>query len=235
MQREPETSRRPFVSFSFHRVLPEWRRLPSEERAEHRREFAEVVHRWCRPDQMRVVPSSVVGLHAGAELMLWRICYSLDCLQNMAADVLATRLGGYLETPFSYLSMTRQSAYVIDEEPQTSMLRGVVRPGGSRYLFVHPLVRSRNWYLLPFEDRQRAINEVLEIYKEFPLDHVHVTYSFGLDSQDVVVAIETHRPEVLVEGTMRLREAESSGFILSDTPVFSCVKASLEDALARLG
>lgn len=235
MEREKETPRRQFVSFSFYHVLPEWRRLALQERDEHRRELADVIRKWCQPDNMRVLTYSTVGMRGDAELMLWRICYSLNCLQEMAADVLRTRIGGYLTTPYSYLGMTQRSEYLINEQQETPLLRGALRPGGSRYLFVYPLVRTRDWYLLPFEDRQRAIRELLKFYAEYPQEHVHVTYSFGIDSQDFVVAIETDRPELLVERTMRLRETESSIYVQSDTPVFSCVRQTVDEALTRLG
>lgn len=235
MERDKETPRRQFISFSFYHLLPEWRRLPLQERQEQRQEFGEVIRKWCQPDNMRVLAYSTVGLRGDADLMLWRICYSLDCLQQMATDVLRTRIGGYLTTPYSYLSMTQRSEYLINEQEAAPLLRSGVRPGGSRYLFVYPLVRTRSWYLLPFEDRQRAIKELLKFYPEYPQEHVHVTYSFGIDSQDFVVAIETDRPELLVERTMRLRETESSMYVHSDTPVFSCVRQTVEETLARLG
>ena len=40
---------RQMVSFSFFKVMPEWRRLPAAERAEHKRQFAEILKRWNQP------------------------------------------------------------------------------------------------------------------------------------------------------------------------------------------
>ena len=136
MERGKETPRRQFVSFSFYHLLPEWRRLPQPERDEQRRDLGEVIRKWCQPDNMRVLTYSTVGMRGDADLMLWRICYSINCLQEMAADVLRTRMGGYLTTPYSYLSMTQRSEYLLNEQEETPFLRGAVRPGGSRYLFV---------------------------------------------------------------------------------------------------
>jgi chlorite dismutase len=235
MEKEREGPRRQYISFGFYRVLPEWRRLPLAERQEHRCELAAALRQWCQPGKTRVLPYSMVGMTGGADFMLWRISYSLEALQDMASDVRRTRLGGYLETPCSYLGMTLRSQFAIDERENGSPLRSTVRPGEHRFLFVFPLVRTRSWYLLPFEDRQRCVNEMVKISQEFPHTNVHVTYSFGLDSQDFVIAIETDHPDALVERTMRLREAESSAFVQSDTPVFTCIQRSLEDTLERLG
>ncbi|MFB3815840.1 MAG: chlorite dismutase family protein [Terriglobales bacterium] len=227
--------RRQFVSFSFYRVLPEWRRLPLEEREQHRREFGDVIHKWNVPETMRVLSYSLTGTRGDADMMLWRICYSVSCLQEMAADLLRTRLGGYLETPYSYLGMTRQSGYVIGEDDRQHSLKGVARPGESQFLFMYPLVRTRAWYMLPFEDRQRMVRELVDLARDFADTHLHVIYSFGLDDQDFVVAVETDHPERYVERIMRGREVEASPYTQRDTPMFTCVRASVEEMLERIG
>src|SRR5438093_13292693 len=87
--------RRQLISFTFYKVMPEWRRLPRSERQEHKREAAEVLHRWADFAELRLLSYSTVGTRPDCDMALWRICYSLDCLQSMSAEFLATRLGGY--------------------------------------------------------------------------------------------------------------------------------------------
>jgi chlorite dismutase len=105
--------RRQVVSFSFYKVQPEWRRLAQQEKAEHRGEFGSIIGKWRNSEQMTVLTYSLAGLRAGADIMLWRICYSLECLQQMQAELTHTRLGSFLETPHSFLAMTRRSQYKI--------------------------------------------------------------------------------------------------------------------------
>ena len=38
--------KRQIVCFSFYKVMPEWRRLPAEERAAHKAEFGAVLVKW---------------------------------------------------------------------------------------------------------------------------------------------------------------------------------------------
>src|SRR5437868_15552009 len=117
MSSQPETNqRRQMVSFSFYRVQPEWRRLDAATRSAQRHEFCEVVRRWGQGDKMRVLPYSLVGMRPDCEMLLWRICYSLDHLQLMSKELLATAMGAYLETPYSYLAMTKRSIYLIGHE-----------------------------------------------------------------------------------------------------------------------
>ena len=53
--------KRQIVSFQFFKVMPEWRRLPTEERTAHKQAFAAVVKRWNQPDKMLTLPYSTVG------------------------------------------------------------------------------------------------------------------------------------------------------------------------------
>ena len=234
-----EGPRRQFVSFSFYRVLPEWRRLPLAEREQHRRELVETVRRWNAPDTMKVLSYSLVGLRADTDFLLWRICYSVACLQEMSSDLLRTRLGGYLEVSYSYLGMTRHSAYQLGdanhEHHHHHEFRGTACPGAGKYLFVYPLVRTQAWYLLPFEDRQRMVSEIVQLGREFPGMHLYVVYSFGLDDQDFMLALETDHPDRYVERVMRMREVEASPYTQRDTPMFTCVQTSLQETLERLG
>jgi chlorite dismutase len=236
MHETKETHRRQFVSFGFIKVAPEWRRLPSGEREEHRREFAEVITKWQVADTMKALTYSTVGLRADADFMLWRICYSLDCLQEMAAHLFRTRLGGYINVTHSLLGMTRHSEYAIGADTTVDRaLKGVIRPGGHRYLIVYPLVRTRSWYVLPFEERRRMVNELIKLSSEFPNTRLNVAYSFGLDEQDFVIAVETDSPDEYQERMMEAKEIDISPFTERDQPKFTCVRVTLEDMLERIG
>ena len=228
--------KRQTIGFTFYKVLPEWRRLPAAERAEHKRQFAEVVTRWNQPGRLLSLSYSTVGLRGDCDMVLWTICYSVDDLNQMRADLLATSLGGYLETPYSYLSMTKRSQYLIDHEHEGQAdSRGFLRPGGQKYIFIYPFWKTRSWYLLPLEERQRLMNEHIRVGHEYPRVKLNTTYSFGIDDQEFVVAFETNYPEDFLDLVQRLRETEISPYTLKDTPIFTCIRMTPEDMLARLG
>jgi chlorite dismutase len=229
-------SRRQFVNFAFYKMAPEWRRLPLDEREEQRREFADAVRRWQVADTMKILTYSLVGLRADADFMLWRICYSLDCLQEMSSDLLHTRMSGYLTLTRSYLGMTRHSQYAIGDDSAVSHhLRGHIRVGGYKYLCVYPLVRTRNWYVLPFEERRRMVNELIKLSSDFPNTRLNVIYSFGLDEQDFVIAVETDSPDEYEERMMDARELDISPYTERDTPKTIGIRAPLGDMLERVG
>ncbi len=228
--------RRQIIGFTFYKVLPEWRRLPAAERAEQRQQFADVIARWNQPSRMLSLSYSTVGLRGDCDMVLWTICYTVDDLNQMRAELLASALGGYLETPYSYLSMTKRSQYLIDHEHEGQAdSRGFLRPGGQKYIFIYPFWKTRSWYLLPIEERQRLMNEHIRVGHEYPRVKLNTTYSFGIDDQEFVVAFETNYPEDFLDLVQRLRETEISPYTLKDTPIFSCIRLTPEDMLARLG
>ena len=231
----PKDTRRQIVSFSFYRVDAAWRRLSLDEREEHRLEFAETIRKWQVAETMKILTYSTMGLRADADFLLWRICYSLECLQEMSADLLRTRLGAYLQVSRSYLGMTRRSQYEIGAENDHVAELRAIRPGGFKYLFLYPLVRTRSWYVLPFEERRRMVQELIKLSSDFPGTRLNVIYSFGLDDQDFVIAMETDNPEEFEERMMQSRELEISPYTERDIPKSSCLRTSLEEMLDRIG
>ena len=129
---KPETPvKRQMIGFSFFKVMPEWRRLPAAERAEQKRLFAEVLARWNQPGRLLSLTYSTVGLRPDCDMALWRICYSVDDLSEMMAELMATPLGGYLQLANNYISMTKRSPYLIGHEHEGQHdSRGSIRPGG---------------------------------------------------------------------------------------------------------
>ena len=177
---------------------------------------------------MLVTAYSLVGIRGDCDFMLWRIGYEPLKLQEMGARLLATGLGNYLATPYSYFSMTKRSLYVdkhTHEGQEGTRLRIV--PGQFRYLFVYPFVKSKAWYRLTKHARQGMMDEHIEIGHRYPTVRLNTTYSFGLDDQEFVLAFESDKPEHFVDLVMELRHSEATGYTTRDTPTFTCVHCEL--------
>ena len=161
--------KRQIVCFQFFKVMPEWRRLPAQERAAHKQPLATVMERWNQADRMLTLTYSTVGTRSECDLMLWRICTTVDDLNQMTAELMATPMGGYLETAFSYLAMTKRSQYLIGHEHEGQAdSRGFLRPGRQKYIFVYPFWKTRAWYLLPKDERQRLMTEHIRVGPSVP-------------------------------------------------------------------
>src|SRR6267154_2095464 len=53
--------KRQIVCFSFYKVMPEWRRLPAEEKAAHKHTFADVLERWNKVGEFLSLTYSTIG------------------------------------------------------------------------------------------------------------------------------------------------------------------------------
>ena len=228
-------ARRQIITFTFYRAEPEWRRVPGSERAEHRREFAEIINRWNAAGCMRIVPYSTVGTRADAQMMLWRICYSLDELQHMSGELLGSQLGGYLRIAHNYLGMTKRSRYMIQHEASRQVDIRAIRPGEHKYLFLSPMVKTAAWYTLDPDQRQTIINEQINELTNFPKVKLNIVYSFGMDDHDFLLAYESDSPEDVLDAVQAMRETESNRYNQRDTPMFTCVRTTPQEMLERLG
>src|ERR671927_335335 len=153
-----------YVAYTFYKVDPAWRRLPIDEREAGKDAFAEVVESWAsRMAGLRAY--SVAGVRPDCDFFLWKITERYADLGELGAELNATPLAGWLETPYSYLATTKPSQYT-----SARKARKIV-PRNSPYLVVYPFVKVRPWYALPEEDRQRAMDEHIRVGAGYPKIH----------------------------------------------------------------
>lgn len=226
-------AKRQFVNFSFWKLDPAFRRLGDHEKLQARSEFLAVMTQ-NRPGLI-CLTYSTVGLRPSTDFLLWRISHSPEDFQRQTQSINKTRLGAYLINPHSMVSMTKRSSYIDQLDPHhTAESRTNIIPGKAKYLFVYPFVKTRQWYLLPQEERQRIMNEHIKMGLDYPSVKLNTTYSFGLDDQDFVVAFETEKPDDFLDLVMNLRETESSKYTQRDTPMFMCLHMSMGQILDQL-
>jgi len=217
-----------YVAYTFFRVDPAWRRLPSSERQAHKDAFAEVVEDFAeRFEHLRAY--STAGVRPDCDFFLWKITERYDLLEELGTALNATPLAGWLETPCSYLATTKASQYTSARKPRK------ITPHGLPYLIVYPFVKVRPWYALTEEERQRAMDEHIRIGREeFPGIKNHTTYSFGIDDQEFMTAFECEEPADFMHLMLRLRDSEASRYTERDTPIFVGRFVPVREALGAL-
>jgi chlorite dismutase len=229
-----ENRGRTMVQFAFYKFDAAWRRQPDEVREKDKADFACAVEEAA--DEMMVRAYSLVGIRGDADLMLWNAAPDIALFQKHGSRLLNTGIGRWATQPYCYLAMTKDSQYKDPTEKNAPEGRRlVVRPTGRQFLFVYPFVKTRQWYALPYEERQRIMRQHIEYGHKFPTVKLNTTYSFGIDDQEFVVAFETDIAADFLDLVQSLRETESSLFTLRDTPIFTCVQMSIKDALDAVG
>jgi chlorite dismutase len=226
--------KRQFVSFEFYKVTEEFRKLSRGKRESVKKSFLKAVDSFKNDGIL--LAYSTVGFKADVDLMLWKISYDIDAFQRLSSAVMKSEMGPYLKTPASYLAQTKRSTY-IDKHQHDGQdgNRMNVYPGRFKYIFIYPFVKTREWYLLSKEERQRIMDEHIRVGTAFPSVKLNTTYSFGLDDQDFVVAFESDEPADFLDLVMALRETEGSKYTVRDTPIYTCRLHELKVALDLLG
>ncbi len=229
-----ENRGRTMVQFAFYKTDPAWRRLPDLEREKDKEAFACAVEEAA--DDMVVRSYTLAGIRGDTDMLLWMASPDLDQLRSHSSRFLRTGIGRWMTQPYCYLAMTKASQYKDPTEKNAPEGRRLVlRPTGRKFLFVYPFVKTRPWYMLPLEERQKAMHGHIEVGHKYPTIKLNTTYSFGIDDQEFVVAFETDVPADFLDLVQQLRETEASKYTLRDTPTFTCVQASIQDALDAIG
>jgi chlorite dismutase len=225
---DDKNSSEKFFTFTFYKVDPKWRWLNELGKDEASREFLELLN--AARKRIKIRTYSTIGLRHDSEFMIWTMSPSLENIQILASKIYTTILGKYIEPTSTYLSLTRKSFYSnqvklgfeTEEEPL-------------RYAVVYPFIKSREWYLLPFEKRKEMMEEHIRVGRKYPEIRLNTTYSFGIDDQDFMLAFETDDLSKFQSLIIDLRETQVSKYIIKDTPMIPCVLKNIEEIIKSLG
>jgi chlorite dismutase len=100
---------------------------------------------------------------------------------------------------------------------------------------VYPFAKTAEWYQMSRDARQGMMNEHIRVGHEFDDVRQVLAYTTGLDDQEFIVAYETDRLERHQDLVIALRATEGRRYTLRDTPIFTAVHRTLDDALHLLG
>jgi chlorite dismutase len=210
---------------------PAWRRRSDEERHDDGCRFGEA-DAAAEIEGVRSLTYSSVGLEPGVDLLFWRMAPSVDALETAAAGLLRAGLGRWLTVRHSLIGRIGPSQYVRKPTDQEQSLFAGER---SRYLVVYPFTKSTDWYLLSNEARQGIMNEHMRVGHGYPMVRQALAYSFGLDSQEFVVAYETDDLVAFGDLVRALRSTESRRSTVSDTPILLGIHRPMDEVLGLLG
>jgi chlorite dismutase len=227
-------SQREFLKYTFFKVDGGWRFLDDEEKRKAKEEFSAVFAEFSK--HMIVRSYSLVGIRGDTDFVFWSISRRLQDFQDFASKLFSTKLGKYLQVPYSYLAVTRESEYLggHKHENQEGVSLGR-RPSDARYMFVYPFAKKREWYFLPHDERRVMMAQHFKLGHKYPSIKINTGYSFGLDDQEFVLAFETDNPLDFSELVMEMRSSEASRYTALETPLFTCISTAVNKILNQLG
>jgi len=210
---------------------PAWRRRPDDERHQDGCDFG-AAYADVELRGGRTISYSSVGLEAGVDVLLWRMAPSVEALEESAAALLRSGLGRWLTVTHSLVGRIGPSQYV---RKPTGQEQSPFDGERLKYLVVYPFTKSTDWYLLSKEARQGVMNEHMRVGHEYPSIRQALAYSFGLDSQEFVVAYETDDLVAFGDLVRALRATESRRSTVTDTPILLGIHRPMDQILALLG
>ena len=217
-----------YLNFSFYKVDSKWRWLNDIGKEEAAKEFSSLVE--IANTKMKVRTYSTLGLRKESDFMIWSISESLEKIQVLTSKVYSTVLGKYIEPSEVYLSTSRPSVYSNQVTPSFMKNEEPLK-----YNIVYPFIKSREWYLLPFDKRSEMMQEHINVGKKFPQIRLNTSYSFGISDQDFMLAFETDNLMDFQDLIIKLRETQVSMHVLKDTPMIVCVHKNIFDIIKSFG
>jgi chlorite dismutase len=217
-----------YLNFSFYKIDPKWRWLNDIGKEEAAKEFAMLIE--TARTKMKVETYSTIGLRKESEFMIWMISDTVEKMQILTSKIYSTVIGKYIDISELYLSAARPSAY-------SSILTPAFMTDNKpmKYNVVYPFIKSREWYLLPFEERKKMMDEHIAVGRKFPQIRLNTSYSFGLSDQDFMLAFETENLKDFQDLIVKLRETQVSRYVVKDTPMIVCVYKDVEAIIKSLG
>jgi hydrogen peroxide-dependent heme synthase len=172
---------------------------------------------------------TALGLSPDADLIIWAHAVTLEQLQQFAIALDKTSLGANLDVVANYIGVGGMSQY--DPTHGPAFIKGLAPKD---YLSVYPFSKTPDWYLVNYKERQRLMIEHGEMGREYPDILTNTVNSFGIQTQEFVVALEDDDPEQLVKMVQRLRAAEVRKWTAVDTPIFLGRRKAASQVLADL-
>jgi len=222
-----EENKRYFFSFSFFKIDPKWRWMADLAKEESARELENILAN--APVNIRTY--STLGLRDDTDFLIWCMSESVEDIQETISKIYLTVVGKYITPSRVYFSSTRPSIYA-----QTNRIHSFV--GGleaKKYAVVYPFIKTREWYLLPLEQRKLMMDEHIKVSQKYPQVELNTTYSFGIHDQDFMLAFESDNLSVFQDMIMELRGTKVSAFVKEDVPMIVCVKKDIVPIITSLG
>ena len=216
-----------YFNFSFFQIDPKWRWMADLAKEESAKEVENVI----KNSEIKFRSYSTLGLRSDADFLFWFAAKTIEEIQSVISKIYLTVFGKYIVSSQTYVSCTRPSVYA--RKGRTISFIAGNEP--KKYVIVYPFTKMRDWYLLSKEERQKMMDEHIDISQNYPDVVLNTTYSFGLDDQDFMLAFETDELRDFQNLIMDLRETQVSKYVKVDTPMIVCVKKDVTSLISSLG
>ena len=216
-----------FFNFSFFKIDPKWRWMADLAKEESAREVENVI----KNSGIKFRTYSNLGLRDDTDFLFWFAARTVDEIQSAIEKLYSTVFGKYIAPSMTYLSCTRPSIYAKDGKAAGFLSDSDAK----KYVIVYPFTKTRDWYLLPKDERQDIMDEHIKISQRYPQIVLNTTYSFGIHDEDFMLAFEMDDVRDFQDLIMDLRESRVSRYVKNDIPMIVSSKKDIVPLIRSLG
>jgi peroxiredoxin len=215
------------VAYASYRATSSATKLPRERRAQDASEALRVLASAHGVALRGTYDTS--GYRGDAHLLVWLAAAAPDLLQDGLAAFGRTAVGSTLEPFWTAIGVHSPSERTGTTAP--AYYRG---EGARRYLCVHPLAYSVDWYLLEPHLRRRMISDDHRLAREHPEVRTNTVSAFGMGDHEWLLAYESDQLVKIVELQRHLRSAALRRYVQADLPMITGVRKPLAQILEAL-
>ena len=174
---------------------------------------------------------STLGLRDDADFLFWFASQSIDEIQDVISKLYLTVFGKYITPSRVYLSSTRPSTYA----RKGTLSSFVLGDEPKKFVVVYPFTKTREWYLISQEQRQKMMDQHINVSEKYPQVTLNTTYSFGIHDEDFMLAFECDNLRNFQNLIMDLRQTKVSAYVAVDTPMIVGTKKDIVPIITSLG
>jgi len=215
-------------NYIFFDAEPSLGTLPPAELQAAKNQFAEIVR---KHEKVNTYAYGTLGLKAGSRMMLWMQADAAESAQDLVSELVHSELGRHLKIAYTLFGLVRPSQYTKNATAQEQAANSEQR---GRYLIVYPFTKTKEWYLLSFEERKELMFDHMRTGHKFKEISQVLLYAFGLDDHEFIVSYETENLLDFQTLVMELRATKARLYTENDTPIFTCIYKPLSAALELL-
>lgn len=192
----------------------DWWRLNHEARKSILGKSEEVVNEF-KKDVISIKKFS--SLSQESNIIYWLSSFNTSPFLEFRSSILSAFEGYALESNL-FLSVFKPSPYMKSNFDPKVVLGGEQL----KYFVAYPMKKSPEWYLLPFEEREKIMKEHIDMAINNPKNNgikSYTTYSFGIGDYEFVVIYEIPDLFNWVDVVEKLREAKARKWIIKEEPL----------------
>jgi len=213
----------------FVKLQPEFRRLISNEKIAAKQEFENMVG--AAQEKLFLRTYMVSGLRSDADVLFWRMSDDLPYLQEVGSRTFSAGAGRYFTPSYCYLGVHPGADVSVPKKDLDFGFLPKDTFGRHRYMLLHPVVKTHNWYELAEAERAKLMAERAQVIARYGGIQENFFMSYGLDEPDMIVTREAKSLDELTDATHELRLQRIKHYTFDDKPVFLCLGRDLREIM----